>query len=311
MRTFVDILRAGAQVGPRVVAVAGAEDRESLEAVKEAQDRGIARAILVGDAERIREMGRAVGLDLSGQDVRASADRWACVRTAVELVRAGEADMVMKGSVGSAELLKAVLDRENGMRGRRSLSHVAIFEVPGFDRLLFFTDGGVNILPDLSRKVEILLNGIELCHALGVAEPRVAVLAVVEVVNPDLPATVDAAALAKMAERGQIQGAVVEGPVALDNAICPRAAQAKGLRGPVMGSADMFLFPGIDSGNMVSKAVTYFAGGKMAGVVMGACAPVLLVSRADSHESRLVSIAAGGLVVDSLQAASDGGGGKA
>jgi phosphate butyryltransferase len=207
------------------------------------------------------------------------------------MVRAGEADVIMKGSLGTAFLIQAALDREKGLRQGKLFTHVAVYEIPGFNRLLLISDGGVVIAPDLYEKIEIVQNAIDVAHILGIGEPKVAVLAAAELVNPKIVSTVDAANLSKMAERGQIVGGLVDGPLALDNAISPEAAHIKGIDGPVAGRADVLIVPDIEAGNIMAKAITYFAHGEMAGIVTGAAAPIVVTSRSDSERSKLVSIA--------------------
>lgn len=275
------------------MAVAAAHDTEVLSAVKGAGELGLARAILVGDREKIARAAETVGLELdAGMIIHRPDDREAA-REAVALVSSGRAEMVMKGLISTADFLHAVLDKEIGLQTGRLLSHVAAFEMPGFDRLIFVTDAAMNVAPDLLRKVDIVNNCASLARALGIREPRVAALAAAETVNPSMPATIDGALLSKMSERGQIKGAIIDGPLALDNAISVEAAEHKGIRGPVAGRADILLVPDIEAGNILYKSMTYFAGGKNAGVVAGASAPIILLSRADTHLAKMQSIALG------------------
>ncbi len=208
----------------------------------------------------------------------------------------GHADLAMKGRVETGDFLRAALDREIGLRVGRLFSHIAVFEVPGFDHLLFVTDSGVVVAPTMEQKVEIVQNAIMVAQRLGVTEPKVAVLAATEMVNPKIPTTMDAANLAKMADRGQIQGGIVDGPLALDNAISSESAEVKGIRSPVAGCADILVAPDVEAGNMLAKAITYFAQGKMAGVVVGGKSPLIVASRSDPHETKLVSMALGVLL---------------
>ena len=202
----------------------------------------------------------------------------------------------MKGLINTADLLRAVLDKEVGLRTGRVLSHAAIYELPGFDRLITVTDGGMNIAPDLKQKADIIQNAVAVSKVLGISPAKVAVLAAVEVVNPDMPVTLEAAALAKMAERGQIKGAIVDGPLALDNAVEPEAAKHKGIQSAVAGQADILLVPNIEAGNILGKALVYMGPGKIAGLILGAAKPVIVTSRADSHEAKIISIALGALL---------------
>jgi phosphate butyryltransferase len=295
-KSLAELLTKAREYGPLRLAVAAAEDQEVLLAVKEALEQGITTPLLVGKEEKIRALAGQVGLDLATIPVYNEPEVAACARRAVELVSSGRADLLMKGLLPTADVLRAVLDKDIGLRTGRILSHVMIYEVPGYDRLFFLTDGGMNPAPDLQQKADIVANAVEAAHALGIAQPKVAALAAVEVVNPDMPATLDAAALAQMGARGQIKGCIIDGPLALDNAISPEAAQHKGITSPVAGRADILLVPDIEAGNLLGKAMTYFGRARSAGIIVGARAPVVLVSRADSHETKLLSIALGVVV---------------
>lgn len=287
--------RAGRYPRARV-AVAAAEDREVLEAVKLGWEKELISPILVGSEKEIRSLAAEIGFRLADSQVFGVANAAASAGKAVELVSSGQADVVMKGFVGTSIFLKAVLNPEYGLRTGRLLSHLAAFEIPRFPRLLFITDGGVNIAPDLAQKQEILRNAIDAVRALGYSEPKVALLAAVEVVNPHMDATLDAASLSKMADRGQIKGALVDGPLALDNAIDREAALHKGIISPVAGVADILLVPDIEAGNVLAKSFSFLAGGTMAGIVVGSKAPIVLPSRADSAYSKLCSLVLASLV---------------
>lgn len=272
--------------------VAAAQDPDVLEAVRDAVDWGIVSAILVGDKEKIAATAAEVRLSLEKCTVIPEADPIAAAHKAVAMVAQGQGDMVMKGRIGTADILRAVLDKEQGLRTGRLLSHVTVFDVQGVGRLLFMTDAAMNIAPDLGQKAQIVQNAVDVVRALGVERPKVAALAAVELVNPDMPAAVEAALLAKMADRGQIKGAIVDGPLALDNAISLHSAQVKGIHSPVAGNADILMVPDIEAGNVLYKSVAYFGReARIAGVIAGAKAPVVLTSRADSHETKLDSIA--------------------
>lgn len=299
MKDLNQLLEAAKQRGPKRVAVAAAGDAEVLEAIKGADELGLATACLVGDQRTVEAEAARIGLDLSRHQVIHEANAAQAGRKAVALVSSGEADMVMKGLISTGDFLRAVLDKEIGLRTGRALSHVAAVEVKGYDRLLFVTDVAMNIAPDLARKVEIIQNVLEVTRALGLERPKVAALAAVETVSQDMPATVDAAVLAKMSERGQIKGAIIDGPLALDNAVSAEAAEHKGIRSPVAGAADILLVPDIDAGNVLYKSMVYFAGARTAGIVVGAGAPIILLSRADSHESKMLSIALARLTLKS------------
>jgi len=275
------------------VAVAAAADHTVVGAVKLALDANIAEATLVGDEPRIRELAEQAGLSLGKDDVvNEPAPERAAMR-AVELVSSGKADVMMKGHIHTDDFLRAVLDKEVGLRTGHRMSHVFTCEMPAYGRLIMVTDSAMNIAPDLEAKAEIILNADYFCEVIGVSDPRVACLAAVELLNPAMPATVDATCLAKMADRSQFAPhCIVDGPFAFDNAMSPAAAEHKRIGGPVAGLADVLLVPDIEAGNILVKSFVYAAGAKVAGVVIGASAPVVLTSRADSPESKFYSIAA-------------------
>ncbi|VBB06260.1 phosphate acetyl/butaryl transferase [Lucifera butyrica] len=296
LRNFAAVLDAVRGMPPRRVAVAVAQDDAVLEAIKAAQEEKIADFVLIGDRVKIEKAAAGLNIDLRGLEIVNEPDDRQAAYQAVALVSRGQADVLMKGLINTADLLRAVLDKEIGLRTGRVLSHAAVFDVPGFDRLVMVTDGGMNIVPTLQQKAEIIQNSVMLAAALGLRPAKVAVLAAVEVINPDMPATLEAAALAKMADRGQIKGAIVDGPLALDNAISLEAARHKGIKSAVAGCADILLVPDIEAGNLLGKSLVYFAGGKIAGLVLGAAKPVVVTSRADSPEAKLMSIAMGALL---------------
>jgi len=214
----------------------------------------------------------------------------------MELVGLGHAQIAMKGKIETGDFLRAALDKEVGLRVGRLLTHVGVFEIPGFDRLLFISDAGVVVAPTMEQKIEIVQNAIYVAQRLGVEEPKVAILAATEMVNPKIPTTLDAANLAKMADRGQIKGGIVDGPLALDNAISLESARIKGIKSEVAGCADILIAPDIEAGNMLAKALTYFAKARMAGIVVGGKSPLIVASRSDPHETKLVSMALGVLL---------------
>jgi phosphate butyryltransferase len=280
------------EIGPRKISVALAEDAEVMEAVEDARKNGIATAVLVGNAVKIADVAAKLGIDLANYEVvDERGNENAVALKAVELVSSGSADILMKGMIKTANFLRGVLNKEKGLRSGALISHVYIHQVEGYDRVFFICDPAFNMYPDLQAKVNILNNTVELAHAFGIANPKVAVLGAVEVVNPDMPCTLDAAALAQMSRRGQIKGCVVDGPFALDNAISVEAAKHKGIESEVAGNADILLVPDIEAGNMMAKAIVYFARNKTAGLVLGAKAPVVLTSRTDTAETKLLSIA--------------------
>ena len=292
LRTLTELLNYAREVGPMTISVACAEDAEVLEAVDAARKEGVSKAFLVGDADKIKKMAESVGVDVANFEVVDDKGGEASASLkAVELVSTGKAEILMKGMVKTANFLRAVLNKEKGLRSGALLSHVYIHEVENYDRIFFISDPAFNMYPDLQGKVSITENVVKLAHAFGVETPKVAALAAVEVVNPDMPPTLDAAMLTQMNRRGQIKGCLIDGPLALDNAVSPESAKHKGIVSDVAGYADILLVPDIDAGNMLAKAIVYFARNKTAGIVLGAKAPIVLTSRADSSEAKLLSIA--------------------
>jgi phosphate butyryltransferase len=285
------ILDVVADYPVRRVAVAAAQSQSVLTSVKDARERNIASPVLVGDEPEIRRLAVEVGLDLEDVPVIHETDEVAAARAACAEVRAGRADVLMKGQIHSDDFLRAVLDRENGLRAGYVMSHVFIMETVSLGRLTLVTDGAMNIAPDLVTKADIVLNAVYLARLLGVERPKVCVLAAVELVNPAMPATLDAAAMGKMGDRGQFPYCQIDGPFALDNAVSTVAAQVKKIDSPVAGLGDILLVPDIESGNMLVKCFSFLAGGRVAGVVVGAAAPVVLTSRADTAESKMYSVA--------------------
>lgn len=293
---FGDILKLAKKVARRQkprVAVAGAHAPIVLDVLCDAAHRGFAEPLLFGDEAEIREIASEQRLDLAGCDIFNVKDPTAMARRAAEAARMGDADVLMKGNVTTATIMKAALDEDIGIKTERLMSHVAVFEVKGYDRVMFMSDGGIVIDPDLAQKVEIVKNAIQVAHALGVARPRVALISSIEIVNTKMKSAVDAAIIAKMADRGQITGAFVDGPFGFDNAISPEAAAQKGVKSPVAGRADVLIVGHADVGNVLYKSLSYFVGERcsMAGVIVGAKVPIVVVSRADTYEARLNSIA--------------------
>ena len=285
---------------PMTLALACPYGDDALAAVARAGREGVVKAVLVGDGARIRTLAEQDGCDLSGVTIVEEKNDEKAVEWSVRMVSSGEADLLMKGLVKTSTLLKAVLDKEWGLRTGSLLSHLFLFEIPVMDRrVIGISDGGMNTYPDLSAKAKIIENAVSCYHKIGVPQPRIAALAAVEAVNPDMQATLDAAALAKMNERGQIRGCIVDGPLALDNAVSEESAKIKGISSPVAGNADMLLVPDIESGNFVGKVLLYMTGGKGAGVILGARKPIVLTSRFDSMETKLLSIALGAVVARS------------
>lgn len=297
MKNFTELIKKVRENNVRkVVAVAAAEDIEVLQALKDAQDLDLAQAILFGHEEKIRVLAQRVQLKLSGITIAHEPDQHEAARKAVACVRRGDAHLVMKGLIGTASFLKAILEKDCGLRSENILSHVALFESPYYPKLLLVTDCAMNIAPSLQEKEAIIKNAIQVCMRLGIKVPKVAAVCAVETVTPNMPATVDAALLAKMGERGQIKDVIIDGPLGLDNALSSHAAQHKGIKSPVAGDADIILVPNIESGNMMYKTLVYLAQTPNAGVVMGALAPIVLTSRADTAQAKLNSIALGLLI---------------
>jgi phosphate butyryltransferase len=295
IRDYDEMLEAASAVGPVPAAIAAAQEYEVLEAVSEAQARGIVSAILVGDAACVRRLAREHSLDLRDACIIDEPDAVACADKAMRLVADGEAKVAIKGQMQTPTFLHAALRREAGLRTERLVTHVGVFEVPGFNRLLFITDGGVVLFPTKQEKIEIVSNGIAVARALGVERPRVALLAAADAVSAELPVTVEIEEIVAMQERWQAEGAVVGGPFLLDTAVSPEIARQRRRAGAVAGSADVLVAPDVESGNIMAKGITYFAAGRMAGLVVGAKAPLVVGSRADPPRTRLVCIAAGAL----------------
>jgi phosphate butyryltransferase len=292
-RTFAELLEAAQARGRKRVAVAAGHQSEVMLAGLDAETAGLADVILVGDAGTIRKIASEESFDISRMEVIDMPEPQEAAWQVMKLVSEGKADIAMKGKVETSDFLRAALNKELGLRVGRLFTHVAAFEIPGFDRLIFISDAGVIVAPNLEQKVQIVQNAIDVAHAMEIDLPRVAILAATEVVNPKVPTTLDAANLSKMADRGQIQGGLVDGPLALDNAISPESARIKGIKSEVAGYADILIAPDIEAGNVLAKAITYFAQGKMAGVVVGARCPLILPSRSDTREAKLVSLALG------------------
>lgn len=295
-RAYERLIDAVALLPPAPTAVAHPCDASSLGGAVDAARMGIIAPVLVGPRARIEATAKAASLDISGLRIVDAAHSHDSAAKAVALVREGQAEMLMKGSLSTDELLGAVVKRDTGLRTERRLSHCFIMDVPGYTHPLIITDAAINIFPTLEEKVDITQNAIDLAHALGNAEPKVAILSAMEKVNPKLQTTVEAAALCKMADRGQITGGLLDGPLALDNAISPEAAKIKGITGPVAGQADILVVPDLEAGNMLAKSLGFLMNADSAGIVLGARVPITLTSRADSVQSRLASCAVSALV---------------
>ncbi|MDD2705895.1 MAG: bifunctional enoyl-CoA hydratase/phosphate acetyltransferase, partial [Acidocella sp.] len=285
------LARATAAAAPLPTAIAHPCDEVSLLAAVEAAERGLITPILVGPANKIRATAALHHLDISGFRIEDVPHSHAAAQRAVALVRAGEAKLLMKGALHTDELLHEVMEHGTGLRTGKRLSHVYVMDVPSYPRPLLVTDAAINIAPTLEDKCCIVQNAIDLAHVLGIATPRVAILAAVETVSPGMQATLDAAALCKMADRGQIVGGVLDGPLAFDNAISAAAAKQKGIISPVSGCVDILVVPNIESGNILAKQLTFLANADAAGIVLGASVPIILTSRADDTRARLASCA--------------------
>ena len=301
---FEDIISKANGGVMKKVAVAAAQDDAVLEAVREAKKRGIAEAILVGDEAKIREIAKNIDMDLSEYEIIDEPDLAQAALTAVKLAHDGKVDMYMKGLVDTKNFLKSVLDKEVGLRTGSPLSHVCVFDVPGIEQLLFLTDVAFITYPSLEDKVNIINNTLPVAKACGIECPKVAPLAAVEVVNPKMPVTVEAAELTKMNEEGVITGCIVDGPLSLDLAIDPEAAKHKGATNrKIQGDADILLFPDIHAGNLVYKAIVHMTDMKNGCILTGTKVPVVLTSRSDSFETKVNSLALAAVVAEELKKA--------
>jgi phosphate acetyltransferase len=295
------LIARATELPPKTTIVVHPCDESSLRGAIEAAEAGLIVPILVGPETKIRATAAEAGLDLQSCEIVAAPHSHGAATRAVELIRSGRGEILMKGSLHSDELLHAVASREAGLRTARRISHVFIMDVPTYPLPLFITDAAVNIAPDLEAKRDIVQNAIDLHLALGLGTPRVAILSAVETVTTKMPSTIDAAALCKMADRGQITGGVLDGPFALDNAISPEAARIKGLRSEVAGRAQILVVPDLEAGNMLAKNLSFLANADAAGLVLGARVPVVLTSRADAVRTRLASCAVAVLYAHALQ----------
>lgn len=291
MNLFDFLLEKAALQPKMTMAVAVAQDEDVLSAVSKAVAHGFVDAVLVGDEEKIRDIAKEHHFDISRMRIIDQPDPALASAKAVSLVAQGECGLLMKGLVDTSIILKAVLNREEGLRTDRIISHVTVAQVPAIERFFLITDAAMNLYPDLAAKKQIIDNAVHVAHALGIKVPKVGAVCAVEKVNPKMPCTLDAKELSDMAKRGEIEGCEVDGPFALDNAVSVLAAKHKGITTPNAGMADILLVPTIEAGNMLYKSVTFFADGTAAGMIVGAKAPIVLTSRADSDLNKLVSIA--------------------
>ncbi|MEQ8171024.1 MAG: bifunctional enoyl-CoA hydratase/phosphate acetyltransferase [Candidatus Eremiobacterota bacterium] len=291
VKDFKDIINNVKDKDLKTVVVVKAEDKEILLAVTEAKD--IAKFILVGDEYKIKSIAEEHKYDISSVTIVNHSNEKQALLESLKLVRNGSAHIVMKGKLSTGNLLKGILDKETGLRGDRILSHCLVCKISKYDRFMFVTDGGMNITPDIKMKIDILNNAIELANNFGIEKPNVAVLSFVETINFDMGETIDGAVLSKMAQRGQIKNCVIDGPLAMDLALSSESAEIKGVSSPVAGKTDIFLVPNISAGNMLGKTLMYTAEGEFGGIILGAKAPVVMLSRSDPASIRLNSIALG------------------
>ena len=292
-RGFDELVEGARARGPVTIAVAAGHDPDVIEALKRARELNLADGILVGDRARILALAREGGLDLPESQIVNEPDDEVAIRQAIALVREGRAGLLMKGHVGTASLIRAVLDKDSGLRTGRQLSQVIVFEAPGLERLMLLTDAAINIAPTLPQKAELCRNAIQAAHAIGIQEPNIAALCALELVNSEMPATVDAAALSAMNRRGQLPGCYIEGPIALDAVLSGFAAQRKKISSPVVGDTDILLAPDIEAANILYRAIVYFAKAESGGIVLGARVPLVLLSRAETPATKVHSIALG------------------
>ncbi|MDR3542445.1 MAG: bifunctional enoyl-CoA hydratase/phosphate acetyltransferase [Desulfosporosinus sp.] len=287
---FESLLDRAKSLGRAKVAVAVAADREVLEAIKIAEKEGLVTPVLVGDGEQIKRLAQEIGLSLAGAELIHEPHFEGAVQKAVDAVVDGQAHFLMKGQINSSDFLREVLRPVRGLRTGHLLSHFAAFQVPGFSRLLYVTDGGMNIAPNLAQKKEILENGLLYLKGIGMDSVNVIVLAANEVANAKMPVTMDAQALAEMSQAGEFPGAIVEGPLALDGAVSAAALRHKGIASRINGEVDLFLVPTIEVGNVLGKSLVYFAGATMAGIVLGAQVPIVMTSRNDTPRSKFMAL---------------------
>jgi len=291
IKSLTDIIRIAKEKETRRLAVAAAADRPVLEAVKNAYLEGIIIPVLVGNKEEIEKICKEINFDLTGIEIYAENNPAISSVKAVELIREGKADILMKGLVSTAPLLKAILDKEKGLTKGSTLSHFALVESPYYHKLIGVTDAAMNIAPEFNEKVKIINNSVEVFHRLGIKQPKVAIVGPLEVVNPKIESTTHAAMLTVMNGRGQIKGCLVDGPFAIDNAVSKEAAEHKGIVSEVAGDADILMAPDLNSGNILYKTLMFMGGSTSAAVIMGAKVPVVLTSRADTDKSKMMSIA--------------------
>lgn len=298
MKSIDDIIKFARERGPKTVSVACCQDKDVLMAIENARKENIVDAILVGDMEKTKEIAKDLNISLDNYNLVDIKDLSEACLKAVELVSTGKADMVMKGLVDTSIILKSVLNKEIGLRTGNVLSHVAVFDIEGYDRLFFVTDSAMNLAPDINTKKQIIENACSVARSLDIKEPKVALICAKEKVNPKMKDTVEAKELEDKYLRGEITGCIVGGPFALDNAVSEEAAKHKGMNHPIAGKADVLVVPDIEAGNVLYKSIAFFAKCENAGLIVGAKAPIILTSRADSEKTKLNSIALGVLAAE-------------
>ena len=295
LKNFDEVVERAKKLGKRKLAVANPYEVEDLKAIKRAKDEGVIEPIIIGDKEKIEEFLKKGNIE-SDMEIVEEKDYYKAIELSIQFAREGKADLIMKGLVKTPDLLHAVLDKQKGIRKYKLLSHVGVLSCSRYPKFIIMSDGGMVIAPNFDEKVEILKNALIVAKALEIETPKVALLSAIEIVNPKMPSTLDAALIAKMAQRRQIKGIIADGPLAFDNAISKWAAEHKGIDSPVAGDADVFIVPNIEAGNIFFKILNYLSDGKSAGVVIGAKVPVVLPSRADTPESKFYSIVLSSLV---------------
>jgi phosphate butyryltransferase len=291
LKSWKDVINVAKEKKTKKILVMIAQDDDVLKSTSIAYKEGLAEFTLVGDQHKIKEISSKNSISLDGFEIIHEPDYQASIEKSIDFVRDGFADLLMKGKVQTPDIMKAVLNKDKGLRSSQLLSHVGVFEAPNYHKLLFVTDGAINITPDLDKKIEIIKNTLILTHSLGIKTPKIAGVCAVENVNLKMPATIDAAVLSMMSQRGQLGDCIFEGPLGLDNAVSLDAAKIKGIKTSIAGDVDVLLFPSVESGNITVKALNYLSGTQWGGIVLGAKCPIVLVSRADSYEAKLNSIA--------------------
>lgn len=291
IKSMGDFIQTAKKYGRKKISVAVAHDEHVLQSINEAYKLGFINAALVGNKEKILQISENIGLDVLKYEIIKENDDIKASKIAVEIAASGEAGILMKGGIMTGDFLKIVLDKGSGLRTDRVLSHVSVFETEAYHKLLFLSDAALNILPDLSRKADIIQNTVDVANALGIDVPKVAILAAVETVNPDMQCTLDAAVLSKMVDRGQLKNCIVDGPLAMDNAINLEAARHKGIKSEVAGDADILIVPDIESGNILHKTLVFLLKAKSCAVMVGARVPLVVTSRAEDYLAKLNSIA--------------------